>query len=123
MRAFLWGLLTALSEVLRYTESPVRETRAAREQEGGQIPRVFVAELRLPAEEIERRTTNDNRDYSLALRAFCVSLGTLAISFITMGAVIWYAYIANKQWITISDQLRAYQAAEGASLGAGRPGA
>jgi hypothetical protein len=64
-----------------------------------------VAELRLPPEEIERRTTNADRNYSVARRNSWVGVGTLIISFITMGAVICYAIIAAHQRDAMRDQV------------------
>jgi len=99
------GIRAALRQILRQTEAPVHHERGAEEQSDGQTPHILVAELRLPSEEIERRTANDERNYRVAHRAFWVGACALIVSFITMVSVIVYAIIAGHQRDAMRDQV------------------
>jgi hypothetical protein len=74
--------------------------------------RPMIREPQIPPAAANQSDAKKDRDYRLELWKFRVEILTLV-------AVIIYAYFAYRQWDTISDQLRAYQMAEGAYLGAG----
>src|SRR5437867_1991642 len=70
------------------------------------VPEIRVtAELNIPTAEIDRRRANDEKNDYREKWKLRINVTTLVVAAITMGAVIYYACVAHRQWIAMSGQL------------------
>jgi hypothetical protein len=96
--------MSALGQILRCLKAAIdaRENPEAKQD----APTInVVSELQIPAAETERRKAHDQSQRRRDITRLVVEILGLAFSAVTMGAVIYYAVVANRQHGAMTQQV------------------